>query len=785
MSADATEEEAAQRARSALQALCTPPPVVLYPGTPFIFNPPSAVCDETAGLTSTNVHLISSPFPRRRATLALLPHDTTSTGRYDMSSEQRAQHDTGGFVPFQQPLPLVTRSLAEESRRAGKKEADAGEAEASAAQTAELARRNPTSAITRIVPRSSTGPYAQLSYIFDISCCPFTALFATMRANGFTRVEGRKANLHKSHSLLWVKHLTPATVDKMTAQLPHYRKVNHFPGSHWLGRKDKLCLLLRRAGLRWRGTAAGVAATANRQRLGRLSSSSELPSSPPHDSCPAAAAAGGDAEESSKAGDVQEKDVDWESLTPATWLLPQDADAFRAALRQPTPSLIHAESATDRLFIVKPANNAGGQGIFLVDAKERPNGGDGGVAAVEAALRKVGALPEKGLPAALSSAARRVSDACNRWTMTEAPAGNTTPDSGCFVVQRYLSNPVLVLGHKFDLRLYVVVTSYEPVRCYLYGEGLVRIASAPYRTASPGDGKAAAEPLADLQQLRAHLTNFTVNKVRGGSDTQSTSDEAEAEKDTAKAGSTMESKWSLEALGLYLRAMGYDWAATQRRVHELLRRVFLSVTPEVRAELSAATSRAAGQPGGAAEPAATGQTLAPPPPPCTAHGIGPFFQLFGVDVLLVHDEAPALLRPVLLEVNILPSLSTHYSVFDQRVKANFIADALTLVGLTSPLFKAMPPRSLTTAADTATGEDGTSPVSEWIARTFPGDVSAQEACFTAAEEHRRSANFTPLLPTADSAQRYAALMVDEALGVARQSRYDAVLSAWVAAGRRS
>ena len=57
---------------------------------------------------------------------------------------------------------------------------------------------------------------------------------------------------------------------------------------------------------------------------------------------------------------------------------------------------------------------------------------------------------------------------------------NEVPTDERSGIQRYISNPLLINGLKFDLRLYVVVISFEPLRIYVYKEGLARFASESY-----------------------------------------------------------------------------------------------------------------------------------------------------------------------------------------------------------------------------------------------------------------------------------------------------------------
>ena len=73
------------------------------------------------------------------------------------------------------------------------------------------------------------------------------------------------------------------------------------------------------------------------------------------------------------------------------------------------------------------------------------------------------------------------------------------------VAQCYITNPLVLDGLKFDLRIYVLVAGCDPLRLYIYEEGLARFATEPYNIPNEGN----------MQDKFMHLTNYSVNKYSG------------------------------------------------------------------------------------------------------------------------------------------------------------------------------------------------------------------------------------------------------------------------------
>ncbi|XP_077355801.1 tubulin polyglutamylase ttll6-like [Festucalex cinctus] len=76
------------------------------------------------------------------------------------------------------------------------------------------------------------------------------------------------------------------------------------------------------------------------------------------------------------------------------------------------------------------------------------------------------------------------------------------PPEQDMICQEYITKPLLMDGFKFDMRIYVLVTSCYPWRIYMYNEGLARFCTIKYE--EPTDE--------NVNNKYMHLTNFTINK---------------------------------------------------------------------------------------------------------------------------------------------------------------------------------------------------------------------------------------------------------------------------------
>ncbi|NXC81084.1 TTLL4 polyglutamylase, partial [Cercotrichas coryphoeus] len=205
------------------------------------------------------------------------------------------------------------------------------------------------------------------------------------------------------------------------------------------------------------------------------------------------------------------------------------------------------------------------------------------------------------------------------------------------LVQRYLHKPYLIGGRKFDLRIYVYVTCYDPLRVYLFKDGLVRFASCKYSSS-----------MESLSNKFMHLTNYSVNKKN--TEYKSNSDE------TACQGH----KWALKALWSYLTQKGVNSEAIWEKIKDIVIKTIIASEPYVNSLVKMYVRR-----------------------PYCCH------ELFGFDIML--DEN---LKPWILEVNISPSLHSN-SPLDVSIKGQMIRDLLNLAGFVLPSMDSMASRTQT------------------------------------------------------------------------------------------
>jgi len=125
------------------------------------------------------------------------------------------------------------------------------------------------------------------------------------------------------------------------------------------------------------------------------------------------------------------------------------------------------------------------------------------------------------------------------------------------IISEYIANPHLINGFKYDLRLYVLVSSYDPLRIYLYEEGLTRFATEPYTTSTK-----------EVKKRYIHLTNYSVNKY-AKKFVKNTNPEADGEG----------SKWSISALKKKYASLGIDVERLFGRIQDVIIKTCISAEP--------------------------------------------------------------------------------------------------------------------------------------------------------------------------------------------------------------
>jgi len=191
--------------------------------------------------------------------------------------------------------------------------------------------------------------------------------------------------------------------------------------------------------------------------------------------------------------------------------------------------------------------------------------------------------------------------------------------------------PLLINGLKFDLRLYALVTGCDPLRIYLYKDGLVRFATEVYEPANE-------ENKFDLYK---HLTNFAINKDNPNFTTEQ------------ESGSTGGHKRRIiPFLNELASSYGVDTKKLWREITDLIVKTLCSIQPMLKQNSIIQSN----------DPYNQG---------C--------FETLGFDVLIDENY-----KPYLLEINHNPSFSVAAEV-DLIVKRNVLYDLFTILRINTEM----------------------------------------------------------------------------------------------------
>ncbi|ESO89298.1 hypothetical protein LOTGIDRAFT_106043, partial [Lottia gigantea] len=123
------------------------------------------------------------------------------------------------------------------------------------------------------------------------------------------------------------------------------------------------------------------------------------------------------------------------------------------------------------------------------------------------------------------------------------------------VVQKYITNPMLISGYKFDLRIYVAVPSFHPLQIYIHQESIVRFSTDKY-------------DLNNLNNVFSHLTNSSINKF---------SPNYMAAKERIGAGC----KWTLTQLRYYFHQNHIDDSLLWQKIINIITLTLITQSPHV------------------------------------------------------------------------------------------------------------------------------------------------------------------------------------------------------------
>ena len=115
---------------------------------------------------------------------------------------------------------------------------------------------------------------------------------------------------------------------------------------------------------------------------------------------------------------------------------------------------------------------------------------------------------------------------------------------------------MLIDGLKFDLRIYVLLAGTDPLKIFVYDDGLVRLCTEKYKVPSKQN----------VQDTCIHLTNYAVNKENPKFNFNTSKTETDK-------GHKRTLKWFYEE---YLPAIGINVSSLQKKIHRVIIKTFCS-----------------------------------------------------------------------------------------------------------------------------------------------------------------------------------------------------------------